>query len=88
VYNGPRGEYFESWGNSRHMASRRPFWASGTAADFYPAGSGYEHVCQETTHTLQLRAVHASRVVHQARGRLCCHASLDVEVDIDLSRLR
>ena len=58
VYNGPRGRYFASWGNTvsgrtipirkherrltlgafrqRHMATRRPFWASGAASEFYP----------------------------------------------------
>ena len=39
VYNGPRGRYFASWGNTRSMAGRRPFWASGTGDEFYPGAS-------------------------------------------------
>jgi hypothetical protein len=37
VYNGPRGAYFASWGNTRSLVTRRPFWAGGSATDW---GSG------------------------------------------------
>ena len=32
VYNGPRGSYFSSWGNTRAIFTHRPFWLSGSAA--------------------------------------------------------
>lgn len=32
VYNGPRGNYFEGWGNTRSLVTRRPFWPLGEAS--------------------------------------------------------
>ena len=34
VYNGPRGAYFSSWGNTRSLVTRRPFWASGAGSEW------------------------------------------------------
>ena len=89
VYNGPRGEYFSSWGNTRSLVTRRPFWASGSATGWGPGtndgdSAGFMGDAPRYNPKQLMKALRALLAAAKAEPTLQQSRSLRVDV-IDLS---